>query len=65
MLIKIIIADEDEMPTDACDAQEISSLNHSAISFSFHKKYFNFCKHKNGKLSTVMPPERIELPTPG
>ena len=39
MLIKIIIADEDEMPTDTCDAQEISSFNHSAISFSFHKKY--------------------------
>ena len=37
--IKIIIADEDEMPTEACDAHEISSLNHSAISFSFHKKY--------------------------
>ena len=36
---KNIIADEDEMPTEACDVHEISSLKHSAISFSFHKKY--------------------------
>ena len=57
------------MPTDVCNAQEISShlLTTQISRFSFHKKYhiLIFGKHKNGKICTVMPPERIELPTPG